>query len=300
MNITCVIVTFNRLEKLKKCLAAYEEQLYLPTRLIVVDNGSNQETKDYLKEWSSFSCDVDKIILTLDQNYGGSGGFYYGMKKAMELGFDWLWIADDDAYPEKNAFKILEEYISSHDDKVVCSSVYQSNGLCLCHRIRIQKSLLKIKENEIDKKEYDKPFYFNLFSFVGAALSYDVVKKCGLPCKDFFIWYDDTEYSLRVNDLYKIVCVPSIKVHHDVDEATSSSISWKTYYGERNSLVTWKKHGTKLQLFMIVFRRKLSYLKWIFKNKKYVRIRKDAYIDFKKGKMGISEKYKPGTNIFGS
>ncbi len=50
-DIGAVIVTFNRLEKLKKALASYEKQTLLPEYIIVVDNASNDGTKEYLEEW---------------------------------------------------------------------------------------------------------------------------------------------------------------------------------------------------------------------------------------------------------
>ena len=40
MKIGVVIVTYNRLEKLKKCLSAYERQAFLPVFLHIVDNCS--------------------------------------------------------------------------------------------------------------------------------------------------------------------------------------------------------------------------------------------------------------------
>lgn len=297
VNITCVIVTYNRIEKLKKCLASYEQQIFKPKKVIVVDNGSNQETKDFLKNWSLSFNGFEKIVLTLDSNYGGSGGFYYGLKKAKELGFDWVWIADDDAYPEKDAFLKLKDYILTHDVNVVCSSVYENNKIANAHRRILINNKFKTKEIPIDNEKYDCEFKFNIFSFVGTAFTFKVLEKCGLPNKDFFIWFDDSEYSRRVNDFFEIVCVPGIKVLHDVDGFTQSGLSWKTYYGFRNQFYMHKKHDTKMQFFCFLIHQKLYMMKCFFLDKRRYRVLKDGYNDFRKGKMGISEKYHPGTKI---
>ena len=47
-NVAAVIVTYNRLEKLKNAIAAYENQLCKPTYIIVVNNASNDGTKEFL------------------------------------------------------------------------------------------------------------------------------------------------------------------------------------------------------------------------------------------------------------
>ena len=50
-DIGAVIVTFNRLEKLKKALESYEKQTLLPKYIIVVDNASNDGTVEILKDY---------------------------------------------------------------------------------------------------------------------------------------------------------------------------------------------------------------------------------------------------------
>ena len=39
-------------------------------------------------------------------------------------------------------------------------------------------------------------------TFVSILVSYDAIKKCGLPCKDYFIWGDDSEYTMRISKYY--------------------------------------------------------------------------------------------------
>lgn len=39
-------------------------------------------------------------------------------------------------------------------------------------------------------------------TFVSILISGKAIHKCGLPCKDFFIWGDDTEYTTRLTTFY--------------------------------------------------------------------------------------------------
>ena len=82
MKLISVIVTYNRLKKLKNTLAAYENQITHPYELIVVDNFSNDGTSDYLKQWVTIPSKYKKKVKLLDENQGGSGGFYVGEKEA--------------------------------------------------------------------------------------------------------------------------------------------------------------------------------------------------------------------------
>ena len=115
MKIAAVVVTFNRLEKLKICLNAFDNQKKHPDYLIVVDNASTDGTHEWLMSWlyeRTKGC--KKILLTGKKNRGGSGGFYIGLKKALSLDADWIYAADDDAYPAENAFAEFYAFCSSH------------------------------------------------------------------------------------------------------------------------------------------------------------------------------------------
>lgn len=297
MIICALIVTYNRLDKLKTCLESYDKQKRKPDKIIVVDNNSNKDTKYFLKEWSLVKKEYEKIILTLDKNYGGSGGFYYGMKKALEIGFDWIWISDDDAYPNDDALFNLENVILSSNYQAISGVVYNLNGIDLNHRRILIEKKYSVKEICAKKEKYsNETFKIDLFSFVGVALSYNVIVECGFPKKEYFIWFDDTEYSYRVRKKFDIICCSNIKIYHDSVEK-NEGISWKNYYGERNRLDMYKNHYTKKQFFSKIIRYKLKIIKNYFLNRKYYFVLKDAYHDFRNNKLGISNKYKPGIKL---
>lgn len=300
MDICAVIVTYNRLEKLKKALTKYNDQTRRPNKVIVVDNASKEDTKAFLKEWLEKDDGYQKIVLTLDKNYGCSGGLYRGMQKALEIGFDWIWIADDDSYPDERAFEILESKIKENPPyKVISSEVINKFGICLIHRTRISRENKIPYFKPIALSEYDKEsFEYDTFSFVGTGLSKEVVDACGLVREDFFIWNDDTEYSLRIGKKYKMVCFPSIKVYHDDDQTGATNLlSWKQYYGERNMLEIFSLHFSKFENRAYTLKFKLRLLKHRFDNRLVYDLLKTAYSDFKHRKFGISEKYKPGMKL---
>lgn len=294
-NINVLIVTYNRLKKLKKCLDAYAKQTLPPQKLIVVDNCSTDGTKKFLNVWEKEHHLFEKKVMYLDKNFGGSGGFYEGMKASMEESFEWLWVSDDDAYPAQNAFEVLNLEIKKNKDyDVFCSSVITTEGIDTGHR-----KVIKDNKNYFGvpvwlEKYEQQTFDINIFSFVGLCISKNVLEQCGLPQKDYFIWFDDTEYALRVNKEFNMMCVPGIRVFHDTTVEREWKYSWKTYYGERNKLYTLQKHLPKSKFKKYIFQYRLGMLKHCFTDHKYYLSQKDGYADFKCGKLGISNDHLPG------
>lgn len=300
MKIASVIVTYNRKECLTKLIDVYDRLKFKPDTIIIVNNNSTDGTYDMLKSWEIKNTCYDKYVLNLDKNIGGSGGFFEGIKKALEIGAEWIYLSDDDAYPDNEIFNIFRMYINNNNmEKIasLCSSVIKNGAIDLGHRKRIVKGRFFIKEVKIKEEEYyQDTFYIDLFTYVGTLINSDFINLCGLPEKDYFIYYDDTEHSIRLSKKGEILCIPSAKVNHDISEIVDNAkLSWKTYYGIRNKLITIKKHyGMKYFLIEYILRKIQVYLKFISGNIEDSKLRNQSLKDAKIDKLGIHDKYKPG------
>lgn len=174
-DIGCVIVTFNRLEKLKKTLNIYARQSLLPLYLIVVNNASTDGTDKYLEEWKQIDEGFEKIVLTSSTNVGGSGGFYLGEQLAIKMDADWIMIADDDAYPQNNYLEGMQQYIDAHDSQkisVICGKVAQHNSYINFHR-GIWKSKWAVDfYTSVPPEAYQQnEFYPDFVSYVGILIN---------------------------------------------------------------------------------------------------------------------------------
>lgn len=65
---------------------------------------------------------------------------------------------------------------------------------------------------------------------MGCIISRDILEKIGLPEKDYFIYYDDTEYSLRVRKYTDIINVSGAVIIHKTPIKSSKV----------KNLITWK------------------------------------------------------------
>lgn len=246
MKIAAVIVTFNRKELLEKVLNQFDNMTRKPDRLIVVNNASNDGTDKILKAWFELSPYKNTVkIINLQENLGGSGGFNKGLNEAIKLDVDWVWLSDDDAFPDLDIFEKFINFKKDHDSSNVgayCTSVINNGEIDLKHRRILSNTLIK-KEISSKKSDYSlKYFKVDLFSYVGAIINKNVLVELGVTEKDYFIWYDDTEHSMRISKKYDIYCIPNLKVIHNEVPTPQNTLNWKSFYGKRNKLLMYKKH----------------------------------------------------------
>lgn len=310
MEIGVVLVTFNRLDKLKIALEAYEKQTVKPKYVLVVDNKSTDGTREYLENWKKEEKEYKRYTVFMEKNTGGSGGFYEALKNSLDLDASWVWTADDDAYPKENAFEIATKYIKEKEEKneldnisAICGTVLKSDAKTIdySHRRRIYTSHFNlIKQPYSKQKDYEKEeFEIEGFSYVGTFINKEKMKKLPLTKKDYFIYYDDTEHSFRLSKIGKIICIPKIEVVHDAPHSQMSEIvKWKLYYLVRNTLDFIKSNFDekyfKMACTEVPFKFRVAVLLFGKEKKKGYAMIKEALKDAKAGKTGLHDIYKPG------
>lgn len=301
MKICVVLVTYNRLEKLKTCLRCFDNQTYYPCEIVVVDNASTDGTPKYLNDWKNSKTSYKKTIITNNENLGGSGGFYAGLNYAIDSNCDWIWVSDDDAYPDSRALEFANNFLINNENKnisAICGTVLNKNKISYAHRTHYYSNGIKIKvDNCLDEDYKKESFELNGFSYVGTIININKLKKVGLTEKDYFIWLDDTEHSIRLSKVGTILCIPSIKINHDVDES-NNDLSWKDYYGYRNRIHMYSIHFRGLPYYLFIFKRMIKsiHLLMFAKNKEYAKLYNQALIDGINKKLGKHDLYKPGWN----
>ena len=123
-----------------------------------------------------------------------------------------------------------------------------------------------------------------------------MLKKIGITNKDLFIYYDDTDHSIRLRKVGDIICIPTIKIIHDVNSSDASNMyNWKTYYLFRNKLYFLKNNfGTRYSNIEKI----LILLRIIKKhNKECTKLIRSSINDFNNNKFGLHELYKPGWSV---
>lgn len=247
-KIAAVVVTYNRKELLKKCIQHILEQIVDSLDIVVIDNGSTDGTE---KDIHDIYADNEQVIyINTKENLGGAGGFSFGIKWAAKKGYDYLWIMDDDTIPEKNT---LEEFLNA--DKALNGEYgFLSSYAKWIDGTACNMNVPRISNNW--RVNIDDEFNYSLMqvesaSFVSMFVKTEVVKKVGLPIKEFFIWADDVEYTRRISKQYPCYFVYKSQVVHEMGSNQATSIiesdetrleRYKLLYRNKYYIV---RHGAK-------------------------------------------------------
>ena len=180
-------------------------------------------------------CLPQLLYFNTGENLGGAGGFMCGIEAAVEMGYEYVWIMDDDAYPSRSALaNLLNAGRLLPNWGFLSSAVYWTDGT-LCVANRPKRTLFR----HIGKIGSDnKPTPIVMGSFVSMLIPSSVVKHVGLPIAEYFIWSDDYEYSGRISKMYSGYFVPkSTVVHAMTDNSRADIVRAKTDRLERFRLL---------------------------------------------------------------
>lgn len=233
--VCAVVVTYNRMELLRSCLAALQRQTYPVKEIIVVNNASTDETKEMLA-----NDYPDITVENLEVNSGGAGGFHHGIKIAMQKGSAWLWLMDDDSVATENALEQLINKSGRQEDgespAILASKVVWTDG----DLHPMNKPVLKLDDQDLLFECAARSLLpIRCASFVSVLIRSEMVQKYGLPFADYFIWNDDVEYTARILRENTGWWVPSsLVVHQTVDKVVKAEDVriGRYYYSIRNRL----------------------------------------------------------------
>jgi GT2 family glycosyltransferase len=244
-KVTAVVVTFNRLESLKKVLSALQLQTSPLSEIIVVDNRSTDSTADYLKQLENQGTQNTKYPfqnIYHDKNEGGAGGFFLGMQKAYDRDADLIWVMDDDCIPTPTALEKLVsafEVLETKDGKApgfVCSNVrWKDGGIC-------EMNVPTARWDWTRHYAPEAPYCLaESCSFVSALINARYLPEIGYPVREFFIWFDDIEFTMRLAQKHASYVALDSHVLHELADNRGVSFSllsesnlWKYRYGARN------------------------------------------------------------------
>lgn len=306
MKLVCVLVTYNRLDNLKIALQHYENQTNKKFTLVIVDNNSSDGTKEFLEGWKQTESEFQKEVIFLPSNTGGAGGFYAGERYALQLNPDWVYVSDDDAYPEYQLFEKFSTFISYSNEKyaAVSGTVYKSNGkdIDVNHRsLFVINKGYKFEIKAIPLEYYDKEtFETGVFTYVGTFLNGEVLRQVGLCNPNMFIFFDDSDHALRMKEKGKLIVVPSMKIVHDTKDGNVSGnenlFTWRDYYMKRNSFYIQMKYFKRAVPYnLVVFI--LRAIKHYYNNIPVLRFLFSAYFNGILGKLGKHPIYSPPFSI---
>lgn len=249
-----IIPNYNHLDLLKKCLQCLGEQSVKDFSVIIVDNGSDKQTTDYITDY----CDKNNncISLLLDTNTGFAHASNEGFRYAIAHGYKYSILLNNDCYVEKDFVEQMRNAIT-YDDKL-----FAVNPLMISEKNRElvddfgdSYNILGFAfQNKVGHKVSTIIKDEVVFSACGGASIYrnDILLEIGLLDENFFCYLEDIDLSYRARIYgYKIKTCKASRCYH-VGSATSGSRynDFKVSISSRNNIYLIYKNMPILQIII--------------------------------------------------
>ncbi len=251
-KISVIIPVYNTEKYLKKCLDSVINQTYKNIEIIIVNDGSPDNSDKIIQSFQNKY--PDKIRAFNKINGGLSDARNYGIEKSTG---EYIAFLDSDDYVEKNCYELLmNKACAQNFDIVVCdfNNVYKN---------KIIQGYSNIN-NDITEKEKIKTVYKNIYPSAWNKLYkkelFDKIKfKKG-------VWYEDVEFLYRLLPSVKsigVVKLPLINYVHR-DGAITKTFDERLYHyiDNWNGLLEYYKQNNLLEEYSKEF--EYCYVRYLF------------------------------------
>lgn len=269
-SVAVISVNTNNYKDVIEMAKSVEKISYPNYKLFIVDNGS---TDGSLEQFRNAGLYGFTRIIENGRNLGFSGANNVGMKIALEEGFDYCLLLNDDTVVEPDFLDKMIELAES-DKKIGAVGpkilyFYDKNSIWFggggfswtkgSWHFNFQA------KDSLNRNEPAKDISF----LTGCAflIKSKVIKEIGFLYEPFFLYFEDTDWSLRIKKAgYRLVYEPKARIYHKVSRTTSKFGSPKViYYHVRNWLLLAKRNASFPILIMIYSLSWARYAKQILK-----------------------------------
>lgn len=287
MNTYAVVLTYkNRFNLLKQVINSLLTQKI--KKIIVVDNGSDLESQNKLKELELKLKEKIKVIY-LGENTGSANGYKRGLQEAYNSeDCDFIWLLDDDNMPEANALEVLTDFWNNFNDsnkeEHIClfsNRDSYSNLVEIAKKslgteeliggknyflgfhiknlfVEINKRLFNRSKKQSDSKKLLEPNKsygeIPLGAYGGMFFNRKIIDKIGYPDENYFVYLDDFEYFSRVIKIGGIIFLLYESKIIDLDKHQNSykKSPSSAYYIYRNTVYFQKNYNSPNKILFFI------------------------------------------------
>lgn len=258
------MLNWNNFEDTDKCiqslLAINDDRI----KIVIVDNHSSDNSTMLLKQKYN-----ELPLIISDFNKGYAGGMNIGIKYALENSADYIILSNNDIeYPDNFLGPMLELIQSNNSIGIVSPKVLYSNDRKKIYCAGADFKLLRgAGVAAFQGKEANK--YANEIREItmaeGSCLlaRKEVFEKAGLLNEEFFMYFEDLEFSDRVRKYFKIYFTPKSIIYHK-GGAGSSWVNHSPlyyYYYTRNRYLYFKNFNLTVKVYILFYSLIVSLIK---------------------------------------
>jgi hypothetical protein len=240
-SVWIVVLNWNRPLDTLACVASLHELDYPAFHILVVDNGSTDESVELFEELAGID------LLANKENLGFAAGNNEGIQYALERGADYVLLLNNDTTVSPPLLSRMVEvaqtdpgiglvgpviYYSDRPDQVWFAGMRFRHGLYVVRRgLHLTPPLNPIEE-------------VDFISGCGMLVSRQTWEQIGLFDPRFFMYYEDLDLCVRAKEAgYRIVCATQAYMWHALSASTGGPDSpLKQYYQVKSTLLFSRKH----------------------------------------------------------
>lgn len=264
-KISVILVNYNGKQYNDKCIASIlESTISSQIQIVIVDNASTDGSLESLEEkWGNRGL---AEIIKLDRNYGFSKANNEGICWSIRHGILFFLLLNNDTELEPQAIEHMLACCRETGAIVVPKVFYADRKKIIwCAGGDFSLVVRKPLQRGVDQRDegqFDESGECQFANGCAMFLTKEIIDKTGLLDERFFLYYEDTEYSMRAarNGIKIWYCADAV-VYHKVNGSTKGNEKpANAYYIARNwllchTLYFQKKHFVSVRylVFLLYF-----------------------------------------------
>lgn len=220
----------------KKRLIDLINSLKCYTNIVVILQGK------FSKEEIEFYKNFNIKIIHYEKNLGFAGAHNIGIDYSLKNNADYVLILNHDIRIHKDFLNNMLLSISIDTNiGIVGPKIYDEKNRIwgiggILDKRRYSGGLIDYGKE--DKYNYEIIVEPDFVSGTAMLIKKEVFKKIGLFKEDYFIYYEDVDFSLRAKKAgFRIIVNPKAKITHYVSSSVGKDSPFKQYYMSRNHLM---------------------------------------------------------------
>ncbi|MGA2019607.1 MAG: glycosyltransferase family 2 protein [Candidatus Sulfotelmatobacter sp.] len=218
-QVVCIVLNWNGWKDTLDCLKALEECTYPNLMVVVVDNGSTNDSVDRIR-----SARPDIQLLESEENLGFAGGNNIGIRYALTHDADFIWLLNNDTKAAPGALSALvAKALTDEGIGAVASICYYADAPSMVQAWAGSRVNLWIGYGRLST-EPQRDNWFHSLNGTSMLVARRSIEDAGLLDEGFFLYWEDTEFCLRLRKKgWRIAAAPDSHVLHKVNASSGGN-----------------------------------------------------------------------------